>query len=178
VKGLLGGRRRGPGKIALAAAGDPFAVLGLSPDADLSDDDVRAAWRRVATATHPDRADGGDPERFAVAAAAYTELRTRYGRGEARAALTPAARIAAGPPDADGPARRAGAATANALDAVGARVRQGRPVRAGLRLAAAAAATLAVLASSPGPAGPALVVGLLTWLALTIRGDLGPPPGG
>ena len=71
----------------LAGGADPFAALGLPPRADLTDDDVRAAWRRIATATHPDRADGGDPGRFAVAAAAYTVLRTRSGRGEALADL-------------------------------------------------------------------------------------------
>ena len=59
----------------------PFAALGLPTRADLTDDEVRSAWRRVATATHPDRADGGDPSRFAVAAAAYTMFRTRSGRG-------------------------------------------------------------------------------------------------
>jgi hypothetical protein len=69
--------------------GDPFTALGLPVRADLTDDDIRAAWRRIATATHPDRADGGDPGRFAVAAAAYTELRTRSGRGEAYADLAP-----------------------------------------------------------------------------------------
>jgi curved DNA-binding protein CbpA len=67
---------------------DPFAALGLPARPDLTDDDIRAAWRRIAAATHPDRADGGDPARFAAAAAAYTELRTRYGRGEAYADLT------------------------------------------------------------------------------------------
>lgn len=66
---------------------DPFGVLGLPARPGLTDDEVRAAWRRVAAATHPDRADGGDPGRFAEAAAAYTELRTRYGRGEAYADL-------------------------------------------------------------------------------------------
>ncbi len=66
-------------------APDPFAALGLTAVPDLTDDDVRAAWRRVAAATHPDRQDGGDPARFAAAAAAYTELRTRFGRGEALA---------------------------------------------------------------------------------------------
>jgi hypothetical protein len=66
---------------------DPFAALGLPASPGLTDDDVRAAWRRLAAATHPDRADGGDPGRFAEAAAAYTELRTRYGRGEAYADL-------------------------------------------------------------------------------------------
>jgi hypothetical protein len=65
--------------------GDPFAVLGLPARPGLTDDEVRSAWRRVATATHPDRADGGDPSRFAIAAAAYTVLRTRSGRGEALA---------------------------------------------------------------------------------------------
>ena len=66
----------------------PFSALGLPARPDLTDDDIRAAWRRIAAATHPDRADGGDPARFAAAAAAYTELRTRYGRGEAYADLT------------------------------------------------------------------------------------------
>ena len=65
----------------------PFAALGLAARADLTDDEVRSAWRRVAAATHPDRGDGGDPGRFAVAAAAYTVLRTRSGRGEALADL-------------------------------------------------------------------------------------------
>ena len=65
----------------------PFAALGLPARPDLTDDDIRAAWRRIAATTHPDRADGGDPARFAAAAAAYTELRTRYGRGEAYADL-------------------------------------------------------------------------------------------
>jgi curved DNA-binding protein CbpA len=64
---------------------DPFAALGLAASPDLTDDDVRAAWRRVAAATHPDRADGGDPAAFAVAASAYSDLRTRFGRNEALA---------------------------------------------------------------------------------------------
>ena len=67
--------------------GDPFAALGFPARADLTDDEVRSAWRRAAAATHPDRADGGDPGRFALAAAAYTTLRTRSGRGEALADL-------------------------------------------------------------------------------------------
>src|ERR1700733_14779197 len=65
--------------------GDPFAALGLPARPGLTPDEVLSAWRRVATATHPDRADGGDPSRFAIAAAAYTVLRTRSGRGEALA---------------------------------------------------------------------------------------------
>jgi hypothetical protein len=66
---------------------DPFAALGLPARADLSDDEVRAAWRRIAAATHPDLPDGGDSERFAAAAAAYACLRTPYDRGEAYADL-------------------------------------------------------------------------------------------
>src|SRR6202035_2075191 len=80
------------GRIAMTGRGDrrsrsgradPFGALGLPPDRGLTDDDVRAAWRRIATATHPDRADGGDPAQFAAAARAYSDLRTRFGRNEA-----------------------------------------------------------------------------------------------
>ena len=70
-----------------AAADDPFAALGLAARPDLSDDDVRGAWRRIAAATHPDRFDGGDPGSYSAAAAAYAVLRTGYGRGEALADL-------------------------------------------------------------------------------------------
>ena len=66
---------------------DPFSVLGLPARLGLSDDDVRAAWRRIAAATHPDRDDGGNPAAFGRAAAAYAVLRTTYGRGEALADL-------------------------------------------------------------------------------------------
>jgi len=66
---------------------DPFAELGLPALCELTDDDVRAAWRRIAAATHPDREDGGDPARFGAAAAAYALLRTPFGRGEALADL-------------------------------------------------------------------------------------------
>ena len=48
---------------------------------------MRAAWRRIAAATHPDREDGGDAARYAAAAAAYDTLRTSFGRGEALADL-------------------------------------------------------------------------------------------
>ena len=81
---------------------DPFAELGLPAHAELTDDDVRAAWRRIAAATHPDREDGGDPARFGAAAAAYVLLKTPFGRGEALADLGGAA--------ASGHARRPGRA--------------------------------------------------------------------
>jgi curved DNA-binding protein CbpA len=66
----------------------PFAVLGLPPDpGKLTDDDVRKAWRRIAGATHPDREDGGDRERYTQAGNAYALLRTAWGRTEAWADL-------------------------------------------------------------------------------------------
>jgi hypothetical protein len=120
----------------------PFAALRLDPAEQLTDDDVRAAWRRIATATHPDRADGGDPAAFASAAAAYTDLRTATGRGEARAALAPRRRPA------------------------------GRPARLLLRLAVATVTCVLVVLVAPGPAAAGLVVGAATWLALTTRRDL------
>jgi curved DNA-binding protein CbpA len=152
----------------------PFGVLGLEPRPDLTDDEVHAAWRRTASATHPDREDGGDPQRFADAAAAYTALRTRFGRGEALADL-----------GADRPAGREGSGGRSVMDVVSAgrrgparllaRVRQGRPARLALRvLAAAAASVAAVAAAGPHPAAPALVTGAVTWLVLTARHDLAP----
>jgi curved DNA-binding protein CbpA len=69
---------------------DPFTALGLPARPDLSDEQVRAAWRQVATATHPDRPDGGDPARYAAASAAYATLRTPWGRSEAYADLAAA----------------------------------------------------------------------------------------
>jgi hypothetical protein len=138
-------RRRAPGP-------DAFGILGLDPSPDLTDQDVRAAWRQAASQTHPDREDGGDPARFAAAAAAYTALRTRSGRGEALADMGLAPR----------PARQATAlrsavawrpALPTAAAALAARVRRGRPLRLALRiLAAASASAAAVLAAGPHPA--------------------------
>jgi hypothetical protein len=164
---------------------DPFGVLGLPARAGLTDDDVRAAWRRLAAATHPDRADGGDPTRFAAAAAAYTVLRTRSGRGEALADLTaplppPAPPHPAGPtpPPRPGASPAAGLGTAGRtrVRTLATRVRQGRPGRLLLRvmIAAAVSAGVAVVAGHQ-PATPALIVGIATWLLLTARHDLAPP---
>jgi hypothetical protein len=71
----------------MTASPDPFTALGLPARPDLSDEQVRAAWRQVATATHPDRPDGGDPARYAAASGAYAILRTAWGRSEAYADL-------------------------------------------------------------------------------------------
>src|SRR5215468_2905792 len=87
---------------------DPFTALGLPADPGLTDEQVRAAWRAIATATHPDRSDGGDPARYAAASAAYAVLRTAWGRSEAYADLTaqpPPTATAAPRPAADVPAR-------------------------------------------------------------------------
>ena len=138
----------------------PFAVLGLPASQDLTDDEVRAAWRRVAAATHPDRQDGGDLAAFAAAAAAYTVLRTRAGRGEALADLT-------GPHVAR---RQAPSAR------LAARVRGGRPGTLIARLVAAATTSaLAVTAVGWQPAAYAIITGALTWLAVTGSADLARP---
>ena len=139
---------------------DPFATLGLPAQPWVGDDEVRAAWRRIAAATHPDRADGGDPARFAAAAAAYTTLRTRFGRSEALADL-------AGP---GRPHRRPGPLRLLA------RVWRGRPLLLALRLAiVAAVSATAVIVAGHAPATPAVITGAITWLVLTARHDLAPP---
>ena len=67
---------------------NPFTALGLPADPGLTDEQVRAAWRTIAAATHPDRPDGGDVGRYTAAATAYAQLRTAWGRSEAYADLT------------------------------------------------------------------------------------------
>jgi hypothetical protein len=127
---------------------DPFRALGLPPRADLSDDDVRAAWRRIAAATHPDRDDGGDPARFGAAAAAYAMLRTGYGRGEAAADLG---------------ARPGG-------NAAGVRGRPGLlAVRVVLALAVCAGA---LVIAGWAPASIGILAGAVTWLVTTGRNDI------
>jgi curved DNA-binding protein CbpA len=175
--------------MGLPGGADPFSALGLQARADLTDDDVRAAWRRIAAATHPDRADGGDPGRFALAAAAYTMLQTRSGRGEALADLgsfparagrpRPAQdRFGRPPAPAAGPAEPGPApATGISRWRLGSRVRRGRPARLALRiLIAVAVGAIAVAVAGLQPATPALITGALTWLLLTARNDLAPPP--
>ena len=156
---------------------DPFAVLALPARPDLTDEQVRAAWRAIAAACHPDRPGGGNPAAYAAASAAYTTLRTPWGRSEAYADL-----MASGSPST---ARRArpgpaalGARAVRSLLLVPARVRHGRPLRLMFRILAAA--LLAVIAAQSGAGAPAaagVVAGLAVWVALTGRGDLAPPPG-
>jgi hypothetical protein len=129
-------------------ATNPFDVLGLPVRADLSDDDVRSAWTRIAARTHPDREDGGDPAGYASAADAYARLRTGWDRGEAFADVT----------GQRSPARPWMLA---------------RPVRLILRvMGAAAVASVAYAAIGWAPATPAIITGAVTWLVLTGRRDL------
>ncbi|HTX84148.1 MAG TPA: DnaJ domain-containing protein [Streptosporangiaceae bacterium] len=148
----------------------PFDVLGLTADDRLTDDDIRAAWRRIAAATHPDRADGGDPEGFAEAAAAYTALRTAAARTEVLAEL----RGPAGSRVARQPVPGMTRPLAKVRQLLAARIGQGRPLRLAARLiTAATASALAVATAGWQPASLAVSTGALTWLALTAARDLG-----
>jgi hypothetical protein len=78
-------------------AADPFAVLGVDPDASL--DDVAASYRELAKRWHPDRAGGAEAaRRMAEINAAYDVLRS--GEWQARRH-----------PEAAAPARRPANAT-------------------------------------------------------------------
>jgi hypothetical protein len=150
---------------------DPFRVLGLPKSAELADDEVRAAWRVVAAATHPDRADGGNPGAFAVAAGAYAMLRTKAARAEV---------LAGGEPGTAAPAAARIARThglPGPIAVLAARIWCGRPGRLALRVVAAAAvAVLAVAAVGWQPASAGVITGALTWLMLTGRADLAASP--
>jgi hypothetical protein len=152
---------------------NPFTALGLPVRPDLTDEQVHAAWRLVAAATHPDRADGGDPARYAAASGAYAALRTGWGRSETYADL-----ISPAPPPARTLRRAPGARLLRSLALTPARVRHGRPLRLAAR--GLVAVLLGVVAGHSGAGEPAvagLVTGLGVWLILTLRDDLAPPPG-
>ncbi len=166
----------------------PFDALGLPTRPDLTDEQVRAAWRAIATATHPDRADGGDVARYTAATAAYVTLRTPWGRSEAFADMAAAAdgtsplpivRGAAVAEDAevpDEPLAGPGELIAAFTWQLPARIRHGRPLRLIIRGIVAALGCLGVLAVIPGqPAAPPLVAALITWFVVTGRSDLAPP---
>jgi hypothetical protein len=155
---------------------NPFTVLGLPVRADLSDAQVRTAWRNIAAQTHPDRPDGGDITAYTAAATAYAQLRTGWGRSEAYAdlAITEPRIPVPEPPSARWP----GANLGPALRTIPARIRHGRPLRLLLRAFAATLMCLLVLALIPGQAsGPAIVSGLIVWFFFSARADLAPPPG-
>ena len=153
---------------------NPFTALGLPARPDLTDDQVRGAWRTVAAQTHPDRADGGNPAAYAAATAAYAQLRTPWGRTEALADLTVTTAIPPPGPVPPAPAR----AIWRTLAVLPARIRHGRPLRMAARAVIAAAVALTALTVIPGTASaPAIVAGAALWWALTARSDLAPPPG-
>src|SRR5271163_4569333 len=160
---------------------DLFAALGLPARPDLSDEQVRAAWRSIAAATHPDRPDGGDLARYTAASAAYAQLRTPWARSEAYADLTEdgepdTSPLPAVPADAWPPPVPPWQPLLH-LAWVPARIRRGRPLRLLIRAAVAGALSLVVLHLIPGTAAaPADVGGLIWWFVLTGRKDLAPPP--
>lgn len=61
-------------------AGDPYAVLGLLPGADM--DEVRHAWRRLAAENHPDRMlqRGAPPEFVEIAREKTAAINAAYAR--------------------------------------------------------------------------------------------------
>ena len=151
-------------------ADDPFATLGLPARADLPDEEVRAAWKRIAAATHPDRDDGGDAARYTAAAAAYDTLRTSFGRGEALADLGLAGALTRAWPRS-GP--RSAARHARRTRAPGPGVRVGRGWRLASRVTAAAAVLVTcVLVGGWTPGTVGLLAGLLTWVGVTGRHDV------
>jgi hypothetical protein len=158
---------------------NPFTVLGLPTDPDLTDEQVRAAWRAIAAATHPDRPDGGNVQRYTAAANAYAQLRTAWGRSEAYADLTADLPGTAAPvPGALHLPGELRTGPLGMLVLIPARIWHGRPRRLAFRALITALLSLAVVNLLPGqPSGPAVVTGLITWFLLTGRGDLAPPPG-
>ena len=161
---------------------DPFAALGLPVRNDLTNEQVRAAWRQIAAATHPDRPDGGDVARYTAAASAYDQLRTQWGRSEVYAdqaeagygpARTGTVPLPAIGDDVDEMPARPGAGAAR-LARVGrllpTRMARGRPLQLALRGIAAAILSAVVMRLIGGqPAGPAVVTGIITWFVLTRR---------
>jgi hypothetical protein len=180
-------------RAAAGAGGDPFASLGLPATGEATDDDVRAAWRRIAAATHPDRDDGGDPARFAAAAAAYATLRTSYDRGEALADLrTPVhhARTPVGTPVralARIPARAFARVPARAFPRIPARAFARIPDRhfgnvgrglvpLGVRVVVAAAVSAgAVVAAGWSPGAFGVLAGAAAWVIAAARRASGTP---
>ena len=154
---------------------NPFHVLGLPTDPDLTDEQVRGAWRAIAAATHPDRPDGGNPARYAQASASYDDLRSPWGRSEAYADVIEQLPLPPVLPPDPAPARPP--FTIGTLLLLPSRIRHGRPLRMLIRAVVAALISLVILRLIPGTAAaPADITGMALWFALTARSDLAPPP--
>jgi hypothetical protein len=157
---------------------NPFTALGLRPSPGLTDEDIRSAWRRIAAATHPDREDGGDPDAYRAASAAYMELRTGWGRSEALEDLRVGEPPRHQPPPSAVTTEPPRLSWWQAALLIPSRIIHGRPGRLALRILTVAIAGLLVdQIGAPPPSTYALITGVGTWLAVTSRGDLAPPPG-
>jgi hypothetical protein len=162
---------------------NPFTALGLPACPDLDDEQVREAWRAIAARTHPDRPDGGDLAAYTAAAAAYAQLRTSWGRGQALADLAAEdpgdlAHLDAPAPGWSPRMPPAGPAAPGwrAVTGLPGRIRHGRPaVLAARTLAAAAVAVTAAMLIPDTASEPAVIAGAALWWALTARSDLAPP---
>jgi curved DNA-binding protein CbpA len=171
---------------------NPFEILGLPVRRDLTDEQIDAAWRKIAVATHPDRPDGGDLARYTQASAAFAELRVPWSRSEAYADVVGQARAQGydgldddGQPYTEPLPRvpfdpESGISHGDPvaiLIQLPSRISRGRPLHLALRAIIAAALSLIVLQLIPGsPAAPADILGLIIWFVLTGRKDLAPPP--
>jgi hypothetical protein len=171
---------------------NPFEILGLPVRRDLTDEQVDAAWRKIAMATHPDRPDGGDLARYTQASAAFAELRVPWSRSEAYADVVEQARtqgydgldddgqpytepLPCVPFDPESGIPRGDPVAA--LIQLPSRISRGRPLHLALRAIIAAALSVIVLQLIPGsPAVPADILGLIIWFVLTGRKDLASPP--
>lgn len=103
-----------PGAGTRAPTPEDFAVLGLRPGA--GDDEIRAAFRRLAKQHHPDRNPGSEEAliTFRRLTESYAALRSRV--AAPRPGTTPLSRTTPGAPSS----RRAAAAQPMALGALGA----------------------------------------------------------
>ena len=154
---------------------NPFTVLGLPTDAGLTDEQVRAAWRAIAAATHPDRPDGGNVARYTAAATAYAQLRTAWGRRRHTPTWPPISRMS--PPRPRCRSRRVAASSA----------------RPGWSRPGSGTGGPGICWPAPWPppscpcwwshllpgqpSGPAIVTGLVTWFVLHRARGPGPAPG-
>lgn len=81
---------------------DPHEVLGVPEDA--TQEEITAAYRRLARRHHPDTAENGEPARFREVVAAYAALRAQEPRRIVPDRMEPMLRV--GPVRYHGPPRR------------------------------------------------------------------------